>query len=148
MMSGVPLETWWAFDKLWNNKFYYKVASCWLFLLICCGSFGLNFILLTRRHYSGSLLWDLGGTSLIITERSSGINKYSKNLVEFTAGAQKNRKLISVVRYFRINSVLVTRGQYSGSLLLDLGGTSLTITGRPSEAHKFSEKLVQATSKF
>ena len=20
--------------KLWNNKFYYKVASCWLFLLI------------------------------------------------------------------------------------------------------------------
>jgi len=34
MMSGVLLETCWAFDKLWNNKFYYKVASCWLFLLI------------------------------------------------------------------------------------------------------------------
>jgi hypothetical protein len=34
MMSGVPLETCWAFNKLWNNKFYYKVASCWLFLLI------------------------------------------------------------------------------------------------------------------
>jgi len=33
MMSGVPLETCWAFNKLWNN-FYYKVASCWLFLLI------------------------------------------------------------------------------------------------------------------
>jgi len=33
MMSGVPLETCWAFSKLWNNKFYYKVASCWLFLL-------------------------------------------------------------------------------------------------------------------
>jgi len=28
MMSGVPLETCWAFKKLWNNKFYYKAASC------------------------------------------------------------------------------------------------------------------------
>jgi hypothetical protein len=34
MMSGVPLETCSAVNKLWNNKFYYKVASCWLFLLI------------------------------------------------------------------------------------------------------------------
>jgi hypothetical protein len=33
MMSSVQLETWWAFDELWNNKFYYKFASCWLFLL-------------------------------------------------------------------------------------------------------------------
>jgi len=24
----------WDFNKFWNNKFYYKVASCWLFLLI------------------------------------------------------------------------------------------------------------------
>jgi len=31
MMSGVPLETCWAFKKPWNNKFYYKVASCWYF---------------------------------------------------------------------------------------------------------------------
>ena len=30
----MPLETCWAFNKFWNNKFYYKVASCWLFLLI------------------------------------------------------------------------------------------------------------------
>jgi len=22
------------FNKFWNNKFYYKFASCWLFLLI------------------------------------------------------------------------------------------------------------------
>jgi len=28
MMSGVPLKTCWAFKKLWNNKFYYKAASC------------------------------------------------------------------------------------------------------------------------
>jgi len=25
MMSGVPLETCWAFIKFWNNKFYYKL---------------------------------------------------------------------------------------------------------------------------
>jgi len=34
MTSGMPLETCWAFNKFWNNKFYYKVASCWLLLLI------------------------------------------------------------------------------------------------------------------
>jgi hypothetical protein len=34
MMSGMPLETCWAFNKLWNDKFYCKVASCWLFILI------------------------------------------------------------------------------------------------------------------
>ena len=33
MMSGVPLETCWTFNERWNNKFCYKVASCWLFLL-------------------------------------------------------------------------------------------------------------------
>jgi len=34
MMSGMPLETCLTINKFWNNKFYYKVASCWLFLLI------------------------------------------------------------------------------------------------------------------
>ena len=34
MMSDMPLETCWAFNKFWNNKFYYKFATCWLFLLI------------------------------------------------------------------------------------------------------------------
>jgi len=33
MMSGMPLDTCWAFNERWNNKFCYKVASCWLFLL-------------------------------------------------------------------------------------------------------------------
>jgi hypothetical protein len=33
-MSGMLLETSWAFNEQWNNKFYYKIASCWLFLLI------------------------------------------------------------------------------------------------------------------
>jgi len=32
MMNGVSLETCWAIKKHWNNKFYYTVASCWLFL--------------------------------------------------------------------------------------------------------------------
>jgi hypothetical protein len=31
MMSGVPLETFWAFSKLWNNKLYYKTSSGWYF---------------------------------------------------------------------------------------------------------------------
>jgi hypothetical protein len=42
MMSGVPLETCWAFNDRWNNKFYYKVASCWLFLLTH-GSINIKF---------------------------------------------------------------------------------------------------------
>jgi len=33
MMSGMPLEKCWAFNERWNNKFYYKVAYCWLLLL-------------------------------------------------------------------------------------------------------------------
>jgi hypothetical protein len=31
MMSGVLLETCWASNKLWSNKFYYKAACCWYF---------------------------------------------------------------------------------------------------------------------
>jgi hypothetical protein len=45
MMSGMPLETCCAFNKLWNNKFYYKVASCWYFywvLLRCTDPWILN----------------------------------------------------------------------------------------------------------
>ena len=37
MMSGLPLETYWAFSKLWNNKFYYKAASCWYLYWISWG---------------------------------------------------------------------------------------------------------------
>ena len=33
MMSDIPLETCWAFNVLWNNKFRYQVASFWLLLL-------------------------------------------------------------------------------------------------------------------
>jgi len=31
-MGGVSPETCWAIKKYCNNKFYYTVASCWLFL--------------------------------------------------------------------------------------------------------------------
>jgi hypothetical protein len=33
-LRGKWIETCWAFNKLWNNTFYYKVTSYWLFLLI------------------------------------------------------------------------------------------------------------------
>ena len=33
MMSDVTLETCWAFNEHWNNKFRYQVASCCLFIL-------------------------------------------------------------------------------------------------------------------
>jgi hypothetical protein len=32
MMGSVSPETCWEIKKHWNNKFYYTVASCWLFL--------------------------------------------------------------------------------------------------------------------
>ena len=32
MMRDVSLETCWAIKKHWNNKFYYTVACCWLFI--------------------------------------------------------------------------------------------------------------------
>ena len=32
MMSGVSPETCWAIKIHWNNKFYYRVESCWFFL--------------------------------------------------------------------------------------------------------------------
>jgi hypothetical protein len=40
MMSGMPLETCWAFYKFWNKEFYYKDAYWWLFLLIHKHLFG------------------------------------------------------------------------------------------------------------
>jgi len=52
MMSGMPLETCWAFKKNWNNKFYYKVASCWLFLIILG-----TFIRKTRRREEKLILY-------------------------------------------------------------------------------------------
>jgi len=63
MMNGVPLETCWAFKKLWNNKFYYKAASCWYFYWVSPVStswiiqifFFLCWLLSTCRSYCS--LW-------------------------------------------------------------------------------------------
>jgi hypothetical protein len=56
MMSGVPLETCCTLNKRWNNKFYYKVASCWLFLLI------------PSYHIFHKFLWyGLCNTTLLLT---------------------------------------------------------------------------------
>ena len=50
MMSGMPLETCWAFSERWNGKFCYRVASRWLFLLshtTIHGSMNIKFIALS-----------------------------------------------------------------------------------------------------
>ena len=70
MMSYVPLETCWAFNERWNNKFCYKVASCWLFPLnhtAMHGSMNIKFVVLvpstpsTLLCLSSSRLFFLGG---------------------------------------------------------------------------------------
>jgi hypothetical protein len=71
MMSDMPLETCWAFNERWNNKFCYKVASCWLFLL-GQQSFGtVKGGCVSRRFYfsgwlgtgKGRIFWRLGAGS-------------------------------------------------------------------------------------
>jgi len=52
MMSGMPLETCWAFNERWNNKLYYKVASCWLFLLIVIWVCFENSVEKVKFHYN------------------------------------------------------------------------------------------------
>jgi len=70
MMSGVPLETCWAFNERWNNKFRYKVASCWLFLLnhtTMHGSMNIKFILWSHcktDQVMKSQIWDMIGSIL------------------------------------------------------------------------------------
>jgi len=55
MMSGVQLETCRAFNKHWNNKFSYKVASCWLFLLIHTAMHGCMNI--RKKSYLSSVIF-------------------------------------------------------------------------------------------
>jgi hypothetical protein len=62
MMSGMPLETCWALNKLWNNKFCYKVASCWLFPLIHTmmhESMNMKFINLTLWLRPFLIFWNM-----------------------------------------------------------------------------------------
>ena len=62
MMSDMPLETCWAFNKRWNNKFYYKVASGWLFLLINTYTFICCFPML-YTSWSNSLVHSVSVTT-------------------------------------------------------------------------------------
>ena len=55
-MSGMPLKTGRVFSERWKNKFYYKVASFWLFLLIHTamhGSMNIKFIFIVGFFYLG-----------------------------------------------------------------------------------------------
>jgi hypothetical protein len=51
MMSGVPLETCWVFNKLWNYKFYYKAASCWYFYSDIRGIIIATYFLDKKLHF-------------------------------------------------------------------------------------------------
>ena len=54
LMGGVSPESFWAIKKHWNNKFYYKVASCWFFLWdLCSLTFVRNFPLLWSGNIYG-----------------------------------------------------------------------------------------------
>jgi hypothetical protein len=95
MISGVPLETCWAFNERWNNKFCYKVASCWLFLLnihpalsflFTLFSFIGNLIfakLITLHSVALMLLWN--GSSFLVFVRCifNLIKRVVKSLILF-----------------------------------------------------------------
>ena len=49
-MSDMLLETCWAFNERWISKFYYKVASCWLFRLSHTAMHGSMNIKTTNTH--------------------------------------------------------------------------------------------------
>jgi hypothetical protein len=76
MMSGKPLETCYAFNKFWNNKFYYNGASCWLSLLIHTtmhGSMNIKSILTFLFSSGKDCIW-----------------MRSCNIIEFAVGAVRN----------------------------------------------------------
>ena len=91
MMSGMPLETYWAFNERWNNKFCYKVAFCWLFLLrqqsfgiVKCGC-------VSRRLYfsgwlgtgKGRICWRLGARSWPLCKYEVGFRPGKRKLLLF-----------------------------------------------------------------
>jgi len=81
MMSGMPLETCWAFSKSWNNKCYYRVASCWLFLLIWQHDvFPLSFAIFLCAMRCGILSWPVHsmciGRYLMLAVSAVAPNRY------------------------------------------------------------------------
>jgi len=72
-MSGMPLETCWAFNERWNNKFYHKVASCLLFLLSHTTMHGseniknlLNLFAIELKSFGPTKKIDLKGFSIYV----------------------------------------------------------------------------------
>jgi hypothetical protein len=72
MMSGVPLKTCSAFNERWNNKFCYKVASCWLFLLRI---FSIIFIPFSLFPYTW-LEWGCHFTNMRVIEKLKTQNRW------------------------------------------------------------------------
>ena len=65
MMSDIPLETCWAFNEVWNNKFRYQVAYCWLLLLS-------QFITSPNKR---KINWKTMQTVLIYSNKNLGTSK-------------------------------------------------------------------------
>ena len=67
MMSGVPLETCWAFNKLCNNKFYYKAASCWYFYWVIHDAriheYRSPLLVVNRHETTSQNTWDISNTA-------------------------------------------------------------------------------------
>jgi hypothetical protein len=59
IMRIMPLETCWAFIERWNNKFCYKVASCFLFLLSHTTMHGYMNIKFIYLNYSFQFLKEI-----------------------------------------------------------------------------------------
>jgi len=90
-MSGVPLETCWAFKKLWNNKFYYKAASCWYFYCVIYDARIHEYQIWT---HSPKLLWNCDMTNKLFIHKEeplpprylvpSSTSKYLHDIQEAT----------------------------------------------------------------
>jgi hypothetical protein len=90
MMSGVPLETCWTFDERWNNKFYYKVASCWLFLL----SWTMN-----RADYT--LTWCGFWKSNVKTSRNASYDNHRPVITTLWLGMKSTWFLVKGIKIWR-----------------------------------------------
>jgi hypothetical protein len=129
-MSGMPLETCCAFNEWWNNKFYDKVASCWLFLLnhtTMHGSMNIKNIKLfyyvsvnnnlslvkkVLEHLSGVILnfiYVLSNYSSCCTQRNAVFckvlypnSKLNTRLVFFLLSAEQHSLEVSLVQCRRV----------------------------------------------
>ena len=120
MMSGVPLETCWAFNKRWNNKFCLKVASCWLFLLnpnTMHGSINIKIIIIQLTWW-----WPTCWPVLM-----SHVWKLIHCLPCF---------LLLVALYFLVFSVMYNRALYCKHSLRFCGITILMVNNASSHHHR------------